>query len=90
MVANHKEALRYHIEADIALSVARSYANKDAARSANVDAVLRELEESLEEVGGFLAVEEEEMKTSRAAAIARDEEATTATRKEEGEDGKKS
>ena len=84
MVADHAEAVRYHREADIALTKVRAYESKDANRSAKVDPFLHQLQESLDEVGAYLsAEEEEEMKTLRAAAIAREEEAAAAAKREE-------
>lgn len=83
ILVDHDEARRYHREAEITLARVRAYESKDPNRSADVDAVLRELQESLEEVGGYLSAEEEVMKALRAAAIAREEEATAATKREE-------
>jgi hypothetical protein len=65
ILVDHDEARRYHREAEITLARVRAYESKDANRSADFDAVLRELQESLAEVGGYLAVEEEDMKASR-------------------------
>lgn len=72
ILVNHDEARRYHREAETTLTRVRAYESKDPNRSADVDAVLRELQESLDEVGGYLSVEEKEMKALRAAAIARE------------------